>query len=272
MRVYPQPKGIRIPILMYHSISDEPETGHPYFWINTSPRLFAEHMKFLRDNDYKVISLSEAVEIISQTSKDPTPNTQHTKPRYMVLTFDDGYRDFYTHAFPILKQFGFSPTVFLPTDFISGEKPGLKGKDHLGWGEVKELHSQGVFFGSHTATHTQLKMLRQDEIEREIRISKETIEDRIGCYVDSFSYPYRFPEQDKNFIRNLKNTLLKAGYRNGVSTRLGTAGSPKDTYFLKRLPINSDDTIPFFQAKLEGGFDWLHKLQFLFKQLKRISV
>jgi hypothetical protein len=64
-RLFPPKKGIRIPILMYHSISDEPEHGHPYFWINTSPARFAEHMKFLQDNGYKVISLSEAVELIT---------------------------------------------------------------------------------------------------------------------------------------------------------------------------------------------------------------
>ena len=57
-------KGIRIPILMYHSISSTPETGHPYYWINTKPALFAEHMKFLHDNDYQVIPLSTAVEMI----------------------------------------------------------------------------------------------------------------------------------------------------------------------------------------------------------------
>lgn len=270
-----------VPILMYHSISDDPENGiHPYYRINTSQKIFAEQMKFLYENNYSVITLNEAVKIISADLYEPDnqgscgcsnlPVFHHSNipQKKVVLTFDDGYRDFYIHAFPILNQFGFTPTVFLPTDFISGGKPGLKGKEHLSWGEVKELHSQGVFFGSHTVSHPQLKMLIQGEIEREIRISKETIEDRVGCHVDSFSYPYQFPEQDKSFIRNLKNTLLNAGYRNGVSTRIGTAESPKDTYFLKRLPINSDDTIPFFQAKLEGGYDWLNKVQLFWKQLK----
>ena len=61
-----RPRGLRIPILMYHSISDEPETGHPYYWINTSPARFTEHMKFLHDNNYEVISLSKAIELIRE--------------------------------------------------------------------------------------------------------------------------------------------------------------------------------------------------------------
>jgi len=71
-----QPRGLRIPILMYHSISDEPETGHPYYWINTSPALFAEHMKFLHDHDYRVIPLSAAVDMIRENSKFQIPNSK----------------------------------------------------------------------------------------------------------------------------------------------------------------------------------------------------
>ena len=59
-----QPRGLRIPILMYHSISDEPKTGHPYYWVNTSPALFADHMRYLADHGYEVIPLSRAIEMI----------------------------------------------------------------------------------------------------------------------------------------------------------------------------------------------------------------
>jgi peptidoglycan/xylan/chitin deacetylase (PgdA/CDA1 family) len=202
-------KGLRIPILMYHSISDDPETGHPYYWINTKPPIFSEQMRFLYENDYQVIPISTAVEIIRagnskieilnskfeiQNEEQPTnklknqsstkfkeqnrPNkrNERNKPRYVVLTFDDGYLDFYTQAFPVLRQYGFTATVFLPTDYIDSSKPGLKGKYHLTWDLVRELSQSGIDFGSHTCSHPQLYELSPAEIESELRKSKETIE------------------------------------------------------------------------------------------------
>jgi peptidoglycan/xylan/chitin deacetylase (PgdA/CDA1 family) len=194
---------------MYHSISDDPETGHPYYWINTKPALFAEHMKFLHDNNYQVIPLSTAVgmiragnpksqtlnpkseiqnvdqstnQLITQsTSHLPDPNQPiNQSTNYVVLTFDDGYLDFYTQAFPVLRQYGFTATVFLPTDYIDGSRPGLRGKKHLTWDLVAELNKSGIDFGSHTCSHPQLYDLQPNEIELELRKSKETIESNLS--------------------------------------------------------------------------------------------
>jgi peptidoglycan/xylan/chitin deacetylase (PgdA/CDA1 family) len=248
---------------MYHSISDESEKGHPYFWTNTSPNRFAEHMRFLHDNDYKVISLSEAVDIINH-------NTQHSTLNTVVLTFDDGYRDFYTHAFPILNQYSFSATVFLPTSFIDNErKEGLKAKEHLSWDEVRELRNEGIAFGSHTVTHSQIRLLDRDQIEGEIKQSKDIIEYKIGRSVESFSYPFAFPEEDRVFTKRLRDSLERCGYENGVSTSIGRVAEREDRFFLKRIPVNSCDDIPFLMAKLEGGYDWLHKPQYFFKRIKK---
>lgn len=275
-KVLPQTEGIRIPILMYHSISDEPEKGHPYFWINTSPNRFAEHMQFLHKNNYKVISLSEAFHIIeSQTIQQHRntglPNTQNStlNTRFIVLTFDDGYRDFLTQAFPILKKYGFQSTVFLPTKFVKDKKEqGLKGKEHLSWSEVRGLQKNGIRFGSHTVNHRQLINLDESTIRFELKVSKEVIEDQTGEKVEDFSYPYRFPTQDKTFIKNLENWLREYKYKQGISTRIGTTHKPKDRFSLKRIPINSLDDLPLFQAKICGDYDWLRVPQNLTKQFK----
>jgi len=271
-RILPHPKGMHIPILMYHSISDEPEKGHPYFWINTFPKRFAEHMKFLYENNYKVINLSEAARLIEHVPMQPNklnkPKKLYKQRKYVVLTFDDGYRDFYTHAFPGLREYGFSATVFLPTSFIDNRRePGLKGKEHLSWSEIVELEREGVAFGSHTVTHSQLRFLRNDEIEREVKQSKDIIEDKIGEPVDSFSYPFAFPE-DREFKKYLGETLEKFGYKNGVSTRIGTVKNGEDRFFLKRIPINTLDDIVFLKAKLQGSYDWLYEPQCFFKRIK----
>jgi len=245
---------------MYHSISDEPEKGHPYFWINTSPKRFAEHMKYLHENNYEVISLSEAVDIINH-------NTQHSTLNTVVLTFDDGYRDFYTTASSILSKYGFPVTVFLPTSYINNsKKPGLKGKEHLSWTEVRELQKIGTRFGSHTVNHRQLMNLDEPALRLELKASKEKIEDETGEKVEDFSYPYRFPEQAKSFVINLESLLVEYKYKQGISTRIGTSHHIKERFLLKRIPVNSADDLYFFKAKIEGGYNWIYKIQYFLKK------
>lgn len=273
-------KGIRIPILMYHSISNEKEKGHPYFWINTSPKRFKEHMKFLKENNYKIISLSEAVKIIDEQKLEDkkiklnnnfyNSETINISKKTVVLTFDDGYKDFYTEAFPILQKYNFTSTVFIPTGFINKEgKSGLRNKSHLSWSEIIELERKGITFGSHTVSHKQMEFLNKNEIKREVMESKIVIEEKIGKSVDFFSYPFAFPERNLNFHKFLSYVLEKYGYKNGVCTIIGTVHNRGDKFFLKRIPINSNDDICFFKAKLEGNYDWMHVPQRYLKRLKK---
>ena len=272
----PRKEG-RIPILMYHSISDAPEKAHhPYFKTNTSPRVFAEHMKFLHESNYAVILLPEAVDIITRNPEPAnrrhcltTRNSQLVTCNPVVLTFDDGFADFYTEAFPILQEYGFCATVFLPTGFISDGECCFKDKRYLRWGEIRELAKSRIEFGSHTVTHPQLRDLDWSQVEQEIRESRGIIEDKIGEKVESFSYPYAFPAENECLKERLKNLLVKLGYKNGVTTSVGTAVRGDDPFFLKRIPINSDDDTVFFKAKLEGRYDWIQPIQKGYKILRK---
>jgi len=243
-----------IPILMYHSISDSDDSSrHPYYRTVTSPGVFEQHLKFLRDNGYKSISLSDAVSRLRAGAPD--------NERTVVITFDDGFRNFHSQAFPLLNKYGFSATMFLPTSYIDRDTRKFKGVDCLTWRQVRDLQKAGMHFGSHTVTHPQLKNVGPKELETEIRCSKQTIEDELGRAVASFAYPYAFPETDSAFRQRLHGLLEKNGYENGVSTIIGTADDAGARFFLKRLPMNSFDDVPLFRAKLEGGYDWLHALQ-----------
>jgi peptidoglycan/xylan/chitin deacetylase (PgdA/CDA1 family) len=246
---------------MYHSISDDPELGHPYFWINTSPAIFARQLEFLQKSDYRVISLSQAVEMIrSFPDRSDLPGKQSDQTKYAVLTFDDGYRDFYTKAFPLLKARGFPATVFLPTDYIGHPQPGLRAKPHLSWEEVKDLQRQGITFGSHTCSHPLLHTLEADRILVELEQSRRVIQDAVnGC--DGFCYPFKFPQQDPRFLDRLREWLQTTGYAYCLSTNIGTVNTKEDLFALNRIPINSGDDPLFFQAKLRGGYDWLHWVQ-----------
>jgi len=258
-----------IPILMYHSISENPESHkNPYYHTCTSPRVFRQQMEFLSRNGYKTVSLGEAVRKLEVgqpfQAADPLSSGSSGAP-LVVLTFDDGFADFYTEAFPALSAFGCAATVFLPTAYIGDTSRKFNGIACLTWSQVRELRKAGVEFGSHTLTHPQLRELSSAGVDRQLRSSKEEIEGRLGAPVASFSYPYAFPEADQAFRQRLRNMLVQAGYENGVSTIIGTADSSSDRLFLERIPVNSSDHETFFTAKLQGGYDWLRKLQYVSK-------
>lgn len=277
-RVFQRKSELRIPILMYHSISDTDETGvHPYYRLCTSPKVFTDQMQYLHENNYSVISLSDAVDLISATQSSPQRPYDSTtqrlndsiaqQPKYVVLTFDDGYKDFYTDAFPSLKQYGYPATVFLPTDYIGNGLAGLRCKQHLTWKEVRELQIQGIVFGSHTCSHPQLYDASSAALKDELARSRSTIETKTGA-CDGFCYPYKFPDQDGHFVAVLTKDLKSTGYTYGVSTRIGTVNKLTDLFSLKRVPVNSGDDLPLFQAKLEGRYDWLYNFQATIKRTR----
>ena len=251
--------GWRVPILMYHSISDNLfGKSHPYFQINTSVEVFAGQMRWLRNHGYRTVDLTELIEKFERREK---------MPKTVVITFDDGYRDFLDGAMPVLKQCGFSATIFLATDRIQDTPARLNGAEYLTWQDVRELHGQGIQFGSHTVSHPDMRSLGPEQIEYELGYSKELIEHKLGDSVTSFAYPFAFPEEDLDFTRFLLDVLENHGFQSGVTTILGRASRKSSPYFLPRLPVNSWDDDTLLQAKLEGGYDWMHWPQRLKKML-----
>ena len=253
----------RVPILMYHSISDNLfGKSHPYYQINTSPRVFARQMRWLRQNGYRTMDITDMWKAI--VAGDDLSKT-------VVITFDDGYQDFYTGAFDVMRRCGFTATIYLATDRVKDTPVRIEGVDYLTWREVRELDSAGIRFGSHTVTHPDLRSLGPEQIDYELGYSKEVIEQKLGTAVKSFAYPFAFPEEDKDFVRFLADILENLGFENGVSTILGRASISSNPFYLPRLPVNSWDDAAFLRAKLNGGYDWLHWPQ-LFNKLIHHNV
>lgn len=248
-----------IPILMYHSINNHVGTTHPYYETNTTPEMFTRHMEFLNGNGYSAVGLEEALQSLS---------AGEDAANCVVITFDDGFRDFYSVAYPILREFGFVATVFLTTGLINDQRLQWKGADLMTWAEVRELQTLGIRFGSHTVNHPELERLDEKQIDREVGQSKQTLEDKFGVPIKSFAYPYAFPEHNSAFTKRLAESLENHGYENGVSTVIGRARSCDNPFFLPRLPVNSWDDLRLFQAKLEGGYDWLHLPQSIYKKVR----
>jgi peptidoglycan/xylan/chitin deacetylase (PgdA/CDA1 family) len=250
---------------MYHSISCDAEKSiHPYYRVNTTPPVFAAHMQFLHDREYRTITLDDAIRLLSAANDYHRNETD----RFAVITFDDGFLDFYTEAFPILKRYGFTATVFLPTSFIGDTNTTISGQSFLSWPQVRELAKEGISFGSHSVSHKYLANLPHELVERELRVSKETIEHKTGKAVRIFSYPYAFPENDKEFISIMRCTMMASGYSGAVTTRIGTASTGDDLFCLKRIPVNAEDDPSLFRAKMAGSYDWLHAAQYMAKSVR----
>jgi peptidoglycan/xylan/chitin deacetylase (PgdA/CDA1 family) len=253
-----------IPILMYHSIApDVDDKLGPYYRTVTSPRVFARQIDLLRASGHAAIKLSEAIDLLRGASSESM-----LKQPSVVITFDDGFRDFYTDAFPILERAGFTATVFLPTDFIG--RAFITGRECLTATEVRELSDMGIEFGSHSASHRRLVELRTDELAEELSSSKAAIEDIVGREVTLFSYPFRFPEENPQFTGTLARLLDECGYRGGVTTAIGRSNRLDNPRFLPRLPVNDCDDDSLLHAKLAGHYDWLRSGQRLRKQSRAL--
>ena len=206
--------GLRLPVLMYHRICDDPEDGvAPYYRVNTSPSVFRQHLRQLASEGYQTMGLAKLAGMLSRQ--------EPLAPKTVVITFDDGFRDFHTEAFPALREFHFSATVFLPTAFIQGERRCFKGTECLTWDEVRELRQAGIEFGSHSVNHPKLVELGWPEIERELRDSKDQLEQQLAEKVTTFAYPYAFPQGDQDFAGAFRSLLVRAGYTCCATTEIG---------------------------------------------------
>jgi peptidoglycan/xylan/chitin deacetylase (PgdA/CDA1 family) len=243
----------RFPILMYHGVNDTLGTRHPYFETNTSPAVFRSQMQMLAKGGYHALSLDDAL---------CNSRLNASVGRPVVITFDDGYADFYDSALPVLIEFGFTAMMYIVTGFTREHRLVKDGKRFMSWTEVRELSKYGIRVGSHTVSHGALCEMSRFRMENEVRGSKEILEDKLGVPVESFAYPYAFPEHDTQFVKHIRECLQMYGYKNAVSTIVGTASRQTDPYLLPRLPVNTFDDEAFLRAKLEGGYEWFHTLQY----------
>jgi len=253
-------KNSTIPILMYHSVSNSAEKKlHSYYKVSTSPKRFEQQMQWLFDNDFLTVKIDKVYNEIE--SRYPKKN--------IVLTFDDGFRDFYTNAWPIMKKCNQIATVFLPTSFINNERKLFKNKYCLNWREIKELRSNGISFGSHTVTHPKLIDMDNWELIRlELEESKQEIENELGESITQFCYPYAYPLFEHKFCNKFLALLKNLNYQFNFTTIVGYDIS--NPYVLQRIPVNDDDDIELFAAKVNGAYKWVGRLQTTYKFIKSI--
>ena len=225
------PKGPRI--LIYHQIGAG--LGRQ---MEVSEEAFRRQLDWLIEKR-RVVSLDVALKDWGR----PASNEM------VVLTFDDGYVDTHTRAFPLLKERGLPFVLYLATESIeSGQTLGPKtGAEPLVWSMIRDMVASGLLtIGSHTHTHRDLRDVPRIEVEREIALSNDLIADRLGISPLHFAYPW-------GYWSEVADPVVRERYKTAV---LG--GSPRPhpappPHRLHRYPVQLGDGVAFFKARLSGG-------------------
>ncbi len=216
------PRKAQILVLMYHSISEGPGPTC------ISAEIFRAQMDALANAGYQIHSLGDLIGWRRGERELPE--------RSAVLTFDDGFADFATSAFPLLERRGWPATVFLPSGKVGGnddwESPaaGRPPRRLMGWEAVRRLAACGVMFGAHGVTHADLTQLAPSAARREILDSKRTIAEQTGRLPDVFCPPY-------GRVNSPLLTEIRSAYDASVGTTLAAMRQADDLYTIPRIEM-----------------------------------
>lgn len=219
--------SLKVPILFYHYVGNNPNPKDlQRDVLSISPDKFEEQIKYLKENGFTAISLDT---LYAALKKQTT-----IADKSVVLTFDDGYIDFYYNAYPILLKYHLSAMVFIPTGLVGGSY-------YLTWPQIKEMQSSGLInYGSHSVHHYNLPSISENSAYQELSESKKTLQDNLGVPINFISYPNGAVN---NFIINLAQ---KAGYVGGVGTWANTTQSEGTIYDMPRLRISGSINLTNF--------------------------
>jgi peptidoglycan/xylan/chitin deacetylase (PgdA/CDA1 family) len=235
----------RVIILCYHGVTER-ANRHPEdrYGLHIRSGRFEAQLDYLRRH-YRVISLAEFIEARKRNASLPE--------RSVVLTFDDGYRNFLTSALPRLIARDMRVSVFLITDRIAPESQSRTGEwresddeTFLSWQEIKELQKHGVEFGSHTCSHRKLSEIEAAEAERELRASHETIAAQLSRTTMPLAFPYG------SYSDSVVAMTRELPYTCALTTDAGTNAPVTDLFLLRRNLIGDDDDEALFAARVSG--------------------
>ncbi|HEV2034890.1 MAG TPA: polysaccharide deacetylase family protein [Candidatus Dormibacteraeota bacterium] len=207
---------------------------------------FESHLRWLAANGFSSVPLSVAGSACDAGITEALP------ARSVVITFDDGYSDNYDFAWPLLKRYGFTATIFLVSDAVGGYNhfdAGLPGDPipMLRWDQVREMHAAGIEFGSHTCSHPDSLIRLDDErLRYEVAVSKATLEEGLNTQVEEFSYPH------DQLDARVEAAVEAAGYRlacAGVATRFSR-------YCMSRVSPPRGGDISLVLGLLERRLKW----------------
>ena len=218
--------GPKVIVLNYHKVDN---MNHS---LSVLPPDFEQQMAFLKDNGYHTVTPHEMY--MAFTDGAPLP----TNP--VLITFDDGYADNYTYAYPILKKYDMKAAIFVITSLMG--KPG-----YLTWGQAAEMEASGVVsIESHTVNHGSLTELTDEQVRYELTEAKHDIEQRLGKEVEFLAYP------TGAYNLHIASLVQEAGYKGAFTVRYGNMDRAANFYAIERVPIfHTSDTFASFLERLK---------------------
>jgi peptidoglycan/xylan/chitin deacetylase (PgdA/CDA1 family) len=226
------PRALRVPLLMYHYISDPPPGADRLrLDLSVRPSQFEAHLQYLRQAGYETVSLSDLIFHLTQGK--PLP------PRPIVLTFDDGYRDAYEEAFPLLQRYGFQGTFFVLTGRADEEDP-----RYLSWEQIRRMSEAGMEIQLHGREHIRLDGRDEAFLFYHIIGGKQSIEAHTGRPVRFFAYPSSI--YDEALIRFLEGYW----FWGAVTTAYGADERLENRFLWPRIRIRGTDDVQRLAEKL----------------------
>ncbi len=226
-----------VPVLMYHRISDltEKESRSPLMRdLTVSPAHFEEQVKYLTDNGFTCMLASDVDSAVREGK--PLPE------RAVAITMDDGYRDNFDCAFPILKKYNVPATIFLVTSTVDTD-------GHLTWDNVHEMRPHPVGYGSHTVRHLDLTSLPPDQLDYELRESKRVLESKLLERITAVAYP------SGAYNSEVTEKAREVGYLAGWKKGGGPVQPGDDPLLLPRVRVNGYATMDDFKRKVWSGVE-----------------
>jgi polysaccharide deacetylase len=201
----------KVLVLNYHMVN------RMFISLAIDPEDFDWQMKYLVDHGYHTISPDELYAFLE--GKGTLPD------RPVLITFDDGYVDNYTNAYPILKKYNLKATIFIVTGFVS------ERKGYLTWDQLREMEQHGITAQSHTVTHAPLPELSDERIREELVVSKQQAEADLGHPIEFIAYPTGV--HDLHIVGIAK----EAGYKGGFTVKYGNVDRSSNVYAMERVPV-----------------------------------
>jgi peptidoglycan/xylan/chitin deacetylase (PgdA/CDA1 family) len=223
----------RVPVLMYHEIADATATESP---LAVAPDVFASQLAYLRDAGFHTLTAGELAAFLADGAGE-------LPDRPVVLTFDDGYQDFYTHGLPLIRQNGFTATLFMTTGGMGEESV---GKLMLSWDELAAVEQAGIEIGAHTVTHPKLDILPENELRDELAISKKELEDHLGLAVPGLAYPFGYSS------RKVREVARELGYTYAYAVDNALTTSAAEKFTFPRLTVQRATTMDDFRKMVNG--------------------
>lgn len=221
-------------ILMYHYIDDKSPTPRSAE-LHVRPEILDQQIKELLSKGYTFVTLDQAYDMFIKNGKTP--------PKTLVLTFDDGYRSFYTDAYPILKKYKVPASFYIISNDI-----GHAG--NVTWDMLKELSRDPLIeIGAHTMSHRNLKKMSDDEQRHELGQNKKDLEEKLGIKVTTIVYPYG------EYNTSTKRIAKELGFKGGAAVYNGRRPSTNDYFNWRRVLIQNKDVGDTLIRVLYGAFE-----------------